>query len=203
MEYQDWVNDASNLPSSLQQFVSIDLDDGHGCTTELFPCFRHAKNAIDYFLAHIVFPKEMKEFPHQLSASGWDIAATRHNPTTGFSGTNDSRIVLPLSVRQIDLDEQTHTNALVLAYLLQPENSALPMLHASGGALSDVERLLAIVTAMDPPVRVILDVGAQILELDNIGVAQAWLSILSGDEATQAAVFVDKNDHSDRRLVNR
>ncbi|KAJ3472511.1 hypothetical protein NLG97_g10929 [Lecanicillium saksenae] len=195
MEYQDWVKDAFNLPSSLQQLVSVNLDDRHKCTTELFRCFRHAKSAVDYFLAHMVFPKEMKEFPHKLSASGWDIAATRHNPTTGFSGTNDSRIVLPLSVQQIDLGEQAHTNALVLAYLLQPENSALPMLHAPGGTLSDAERLLATVVAMDPPARVILDVGAQILELDNIGVAQAWLSMLSGEETTQAAIFVDKDDH--------
>jgi hypothetical protein len=104
----------------------------------------------------------MKEFPSKLSASGWDLDAVKSHPTTGFSGTNDSRQVLPLSVRYLDSEEQNHTNALVLAYLLQDENSVklLP-------SQTDAERLLEIVDAMESPTRVIVDAGAQILELSN------------------------------------
>jgi hypothetical protein len=72
---------------------------------------RYAKGVGDYFLAHVVFPKEIKEFPHKLSASGWDIGQIKTHPTTGFSGTNDFRKVLPLSVEHLDLQEQKHTNA--------------------------------------------------------------------------------------------
>ncbi|KAJ4146957.1 hypothetical protein LMH87_001510 [Akanthomyces muscarius] len=97
-------------------------------------------------------------------------------------------------MRQIDLDAQVHTNALVLEYLLQPENVAVPAPHRRDIDLSDAERLLTMVTSMTPPVRVILDVGAQILELDNISVARKWLSMLRNDNAIQAAVFVDKED---------
>jgi hypothetical protein len=81
------------------------------------------KGAINYFLAHVVFLKELREFPDKLSASGWDIGEIRTQPTVGFSGTNDSQQTLPLSIQQLDLLEQSHMNALVLDYLLMPENS--------------------------------------------------------------------------------
>ena len=64
----------------------------------MFPALHLAKGAIDFYLSQIVFPREMKAFPDKLLASGWDIARRKMNPTTGFSGTNDSRYVLPLSV---------------------------------------------------------------------------------------------------------
>ncbi|KAJ8121689.1 hypothetical protein ONZ43_g1923 [Nemania bipapillata] len=136
----------------------------------------------------------MKEFPHKLSASGWDIGKIKTHPTTGFSGTNDSRAVLPLSVRQLDLDEQKHTNALVLAHLLQPENSVALMPSYVSREVSDAEMLLNMVIEMRPPVRVILDVGAQVLELDNLGLARRWLSSIQDLEGTEAVVFFNMHD---------
>jgi hypothetical protein len=117
---------------------------------------------------------------------------TKAHPTTGFSGTNDSRKVLPLSVEHLDLPEQKHTNALVLEYLLQPENTVklMPPRDASG---SDAERLLTLVKDMKS-VRVILDVGAQILELSNLEVAQQWLGMISDLQRTQAVVFFSDRD---------
>jgi hypothetical protein len=165
------------------------MKDRHQCITEIFPSLRHSKGAIDCFLSHIVLPKAMKEFPSKLSASGWDVGAVKSHPTTGFSGTNDSRQVLPLRVRYIDSEKQNHTNALVLAYLLQDENSVklLP-------SQTDAERLLEIVDAMELPTRVILDAGAQILELSNFQVVETWLRISnSNDIKAKAVIFF--NDH--------
>ena len=200
-EYQAWVNDAPALPPAFRQLVGINLKDRFQCIKDIFPSFKYAKSVVDYFLAHIVFPKEIKEFPHKLSASGWDIGQvkqrantpfTKGHPTTGFSGTNDSRKVLPLSVEHLDLPEQKHTNALVLEYLLQPENTVklMPPRDASG---SDAERLLTLVKNMKS-VRVILDVGAQILELSNLEVAQQWLGMMSDLQRTQAVVFFSDRD---------
>lgn len=117
-EYQAWVDDAPDLSGAYRQLAGINLQDQHQCVEQVFPSLRFSKGAIDYFLAHPVFPKEMKEFPYKLSASGWDIGEINSHPTAGFSGTNDSRVTLPLSVMQLDLPEQNHTNALVLEYLL-------------------------------------------------------------------------------------
>jgi hypothetical protein len=193
MEYQAWVKDAPDLLPAFHNLVGVNLKDRYQCIHQVFPPLRYAKGAVDYFLAHIVFPKEMKEFPKKLSASGWDIGQIKTHPTTGFSGTNDSRKVLPLSVEHLDLPEQKHTNALVLEYLLQPENSVALIPPQREGTLSDAEVLLAMVTEMEPTVQVILDVGAQILELGNLGVAKKWLK-MSDPDLTQAVVFFDNSD---------
>ncbi|PGH08675.1 hypothetical protein AJ79_05957 [Helicocarpus griseus UAMH5409] len=194
IEYQIWVKDAPDLPSAFCQLVGINLKDQFQCIDQVFPSLRHAKSVIDYFLAHIVFPKEMKEYPHKLSASGWDIGQIKTHPTTGFSGTNDSRKTLPLSVEHLDLQEQKHTNALVLEYLLQRENSVALMRSRSEASSSDTEVLLDMVVKMDPPAQVILDVGAQILELSNLEVARAWLKMMPDSGQQQAVVFFDDSD---------
>ncbi|KAF3059206.1 hypothetical protein GL218_04803 [Daldinia childiae] len=192
-EFGVWVKDADNLRDTSKTLVGINLEDAE-CTQSLFSSFRHSKSTIDYFLAYTVFPKEMKEFSHRLSASGWDIGQVKTHPTTGFSGTNDSRQVLPLDVEQLDLEDQKHTNALVLENLLHSKNSVtlLPPRRESENSVADV--LLNIITKLDPPTRVILDVGAQILELNNFEVARSWLDKTKYDSNIQAAIFVDDND---------
>lgn len=192
-EYNDWVRDLKAMPRAFRLLSGVNIKDRQQCKNEVFPLLRFSKGAIDYFLSHTVFPKEMKEFPEKLSASGWDMAAVKPKPTTGFSGTNDSRHVLPLAMKHLDLDEQKHTNALVLAYLLQDENSLVLLPPQSASKTSTAETLLKIVNGMDANTRVILDVGAQILELNNLEVAETWLSI-SNPETSRAIVFFDDNE---------
>ncbi|KAK2031664.1 hypothetical protein LX32DRAFT_584407 [Colletotrichum zoysiae] len=194
MEYRVWVQDSNSLPVAFQQLSGINLEDRMQCVDRIFPCFRYAKATVDYFLQHVVFTKEIKEFPHKLSASGWDIGARKGNPTTGFSGTMDSRAFLPLSVKHLDLPDQKPTNALVLEYLLQEENSVALMPVSRSDTKSDAEALLEMVVQLDPPARVILDVGAQILELDNLEVAKQWLQMTEDKEKTQAVIFCDEED---------
>ncbi|KAL4861979.1 hypothetical protein BDV12DRAFT_207643 [Aspergillus spectabilis] len=194
-EYQIWINDAPDLSHAYYQLGGINLEDRHQCIKHVFPNLRFSKGAIDYFLAHLVFPKEMKEFPNKLSASGWDIGEIKTHPTAGFSGTNDSRVTLPLSVTQLDLPEQIHTNALVLENLLRPENSIVHIpVRNSGLAKSDAEALLDLVVSLDPPTQVILDVGAQILELTNLEVAKTWLRMVPDEARAQAVVYISDGD---------
>ncbi|RMZ74996.1 hypothetical protein DV737_g5547, partial [Chaetothyriales sp. CBS 132003] len=194
VEYQEWVKDAPELPAAFRQLSGINLKDRVQCIRGVFPWLRFAKKAIDYFLTHLVFPKEMREFPHKLSTSGWDIGQIKTLPTSGFSGTNDSRMTLPLSVRQLDLQEQKHTNALVLEHLLRPENSVMVMPTRAEDVSSTAESLLDMVTEMDPPAQVVLDVGAQILELSNVEVAREWLKRTQDREEAQAVVFFNEDD---------
>lgn len=192
-EYEAWVKDAAGLPREYQQLTGINLSDPAQCSRIVFPSLRLAKGAIDFYLSRIVFPREMKEFPQKLSSSGWDIARVKAQPTTGFSGTNDSRYILPLSISQCDLPPQLHTNAGVLDCLLRPENSFKHAMQESPGESLDADSLLQIVTRSEPPVRVILDVGAQVLEWKNEEVACTWLSRVPATES-QAAVYFDEND---------
>jgi hypothetical protein len=189
-EYARWVQDAPELPTAFRQVTGINLSNAGQCSREVFPPLRFAKGLINFYMSTIVFPAEMKEFPHKLSSSGWDIAREKTHPTTGFSGTNDSRYVLPLSITQGDLPPQLSTNAKVLDCLLRPENSFADVIQSSDTGVLDANALLKMVLVLDPPVRVILDVGAQVLELENEEMARAWLLRVS-ESAAQAVIFFD------------
>ncbi|PKS12562.1 hypothetical protein jhhlp_000770 [Lomentospora prolificans] len=193
VEYALWVRDNPNMPPKLKSLAGVNVEDKRQCAESVFPHLKSSKAVIDYFLDRVVFEKEMREFPSKLSASGWDLGEKKRHPTTGFSGTNDSRRLLPLDVTQLDLPEQKHTNALVMSYLLQPETSVTDIPPKSSAQARDADVLLDLVVGLNPPVRVILDVGAQVLELSNLEVAQQWLQRVQDDQ-TQAAVFFDDND---------
>ncbi|KAF7560418.1 hypothetical protein G7046_g3736 [Stylonectria norvegica] len=201
VEYQVWVCSAPGLPDEFQQLEGINIRDRDQCVAHVFPHLKYSKGAIDYFLARIVFATEMREFPHKLSASGWDLGRIKSHPTTGFSGTNDSRHTLPLTVTQRDLPSQKHTNALVMEHLLGTENSVALMPSPECGVVSVGKKLLEMVTKMDPETQVILDIGAQIIELSNIEVAQTWLGLMGGHERIQAVIFCDDKDQVS--VVNR
>jgi hypothetical protein len=200
IEYGEWVRSTAPLPEAFRRLTGVNIKDRFQCTSHVFPLLRYSKGAIDYFLSHIVFPKEMKEFPQKLAASGWDIGAVKPKPTTGFSGTNDSRHVLPLSVEHLDLAEVKHTNAMVLAYILQDENDVQLLAPRDTSEMSDAQHLLEMVKRMVPATRVILDVGAQIIELNNYQVAEAWLG-MSNTQTTKAVVFF--NDKEELSVLDR
>ena len=199
-EYEQWVQDAHEMPPAFRQLTGINLSDLTQCSQIVFPALRLAKTVIDFYLSHLVFPKEMKEFPEKLSSSGWDIARAKVHPITGFSGTNDSRYVLPLSISQCDLASQSHTNAAVLGCLLRPENSFKHVVQEPESESLDEELLLQMVTELKPPLRVILDVGAQILDWKNEEIARKWLLRVPESEA-QAVVFF--NDYNDLSVLGR
>lgn len=194
IHYDEWVRTAScDLPIAFRQLSGVSINDRLTCIEQVFPHLRYSRAAINYYLTFLVFPKSMKEFPSKLSASGWDLGAIKTHPTTGFSGTNDTLHVLPLAVKHLDLPSQSHTNALVIGYLLQEETSVEKLPTQSEG--TDAEHLLNMVNILQPEVRVVLDVGAQILEMNNIQVAQFWLSTRK-NEATEAVVFFNDEELS-------
>ncbi|KAL5612882.1 hypothetical protein BROUX41_004040 [Berkeleyomyces rouxiae] len=193
--YALWTEGLVDMPESFRSLPGVNLEDKTQCIAAVFPHLRHSKTVIDFFVKKIVFPKEIREFPSRISASGWDLSEVKEAPTTGFSGTNDSRDLLPLGIVQNDRGYLKGTNALVLNYLLRSETGVHVMPPKKAlDSVSDADILLDAVTKMHPPVRVILDVGAQILELENEGVARKWLSMLTQDVQTQAVVYFNNND---------
>lgn len=198
-EYKEWIQNLSELPATFQQLSGINLSNISQCSRDVFPHLRFSKGVIDYYMSYLVFPKEMKEFPHKLSSSGWDLGRDKGHPTTGFSGTNDSKYILPLPVSQCDMPQQLSTNASVLDCLLRPENSfdklfscveildaeVLLQVSLMGYILPNelskcrLMAFLKMTVKATPPVRVILDVGAQVLELHNDEVARKWLKLVS------------------------
>lgn len=132
----------------------------------------------------------------KLSTSGWDIpTSTAGCITTGFSGTNDNRFLLPLSIQQQDLPELRHTNGMVLSVLLRPENREYKCAADDDGTILSVKGLLRLISAEDPsePIHVLIDVGAQILEMDNRSLAEEWLKLVPDADA---ALYFDENDEA-------
>jgi hypothetical protein len=194
MQYERWIKGVTMLDRSFQSLSGINLDNGKQWK-EIVRIFKNNKSVIDFYLAEVVFPREAKEFKSKLSTSGWDIAEEKVHPTTGFSGTNDNRYLLPLSIAQKDREAQLNTNARVLSYLLQPENSYVPVEEVHHERLN-FQKLLTILTGEEEkgrPVRVLLDVGAQVLELRNEQVAETWLNNVPSHKV-EAAVFFDDKD---------
>ncbi|KAK5662476.1 hypothetical protein OQA88_8387 [Cercophora sp. LCS_1] len=193
-EYELWVDAAVDLPDTLRHFSAINLKDKPQIESKIFPALRYSKPTIDLYLANVVFPKEMKQFPDKLSASGWDLAKQKPHPLTGFSGTNDSKHVLPLSVKPLDLPQQRHTNAVVLSCLLREENKVLELQDGlSRFSALTVKALLDAVTQSGESMRVILDVGAQIVECGNLELSRRWLE-LTPPTTTDAVIFFNGSD---------
>ncbi|GME30081.1 uncharacterized protein LTHEOB_10932 [Neofusicoccum parvum] len=120
-EYQLWIRDCPEMP--VRSLHGVNLDDNQLWEQSIYPCLRFSKAATDYFMNSVVFPHEGKEFPAKLSTSAWDLPSDAL-PTTGFSGTNDNKFLLPLSIQQNDLPQLHRTNAMVASALLQTENRA-------------------------------------------------------------------------------
>jgi hypothetical protein len=186
LEYESWVLGLQSVPESLRHLSGINTESAEQLTV-LQQLFAFNKAVVDFYLSRVVFPKEAKAFPDKLTCSGWDLAQEKTHLTTGFSGTNDNRYLLPSSIVQHDLDYQRSTNARVLSFLLRPENNCYRLLPPS----QKVQTFISALIAEKPEVRVLLDVGAQMLELKNQELAEAWLRAKCDAEA---AVFVNDDD---------
>ncbi|KAG1849516.1 hypothetical protein F4604DRAFT_1971218 [Suillus subluteus] len=170
LEYESWVLGLQSVPESLRHLSGINTESAEQLR-DLQQLFEFNKAVIDFYLSRVVFPKEAKAFPRKLTCSGWDLAQEKKHLTTGFSGTNDNRYLLPSSMVQHDLDYQRSTNARVLAFLLRPENNCYRPIPSG----QKVQHFIDTLIAQTPEVRVLLDVGAQMLELKNQELAEAWL----------------------------
>ncbi|KAI5830448.1 hypothetical protein K523DRAFT_239739 [Schizophyllum commune Tattone D] len=179
VRYEDWTRDLP-LPQRLRTLRGVNLEDANQRYDQVYPHLSRVKAVIDFYLAECVFPMEARRFEHKLTANAWDIARRKDRPTTGFSGTNDNQYMLPTSIEQDHSDAQSHTNALVLNHILQKENRTVVCKDLNvTGTIDEVVR-------GQPPVSVILDVGAQVLELENEEVARLWLE---RDDSKEAAAY--------------
>lgn len=195
IEYDQWTQTSASLPDALRHWNIINVDD-EGQVGDIWRHLRFSTVVINHFLNHTVFPGHAKQFSVKLQASGWDVplfsvdrqweyeTGNRPGITTGFSGTNDNRRLLPMTIEQHDLPGLSHTNAEVLTYLLQERNRGYVLLaNKLGRRFSELELLNHL---CERETRVLIDAGAFILEMDNRSLAKAWLRI---DNEAQGAVY--------------
>jgi hypothetical protein len=195
-EYQLWTQQNPKIDKHLRQLSGVNTKDLNQFRKLVLPALADNQATIRFFVTHMVFPKEAREFPYKLSASGWDLAEERPFITTGFSGTNDRKYLLPTSIQQHDLPEQLKTNALVMSYLLQPENQGYHIMPKQATKqCRSTEVFLDRLVRKHPDVRVLLDIGAQMLEMQNHDLVEYWLVHANPDPDTiSAGVYFNKHD---------
>ncbi|KAL6717793.1 hypothetical protein ACLMJK_003878 [Lecanora helva] len=223
-EFGSWTQGVQAFPDSLRLWTSINVEDEVQCT-RLWSLLSRQMPAINFFLNQFVFPRHARTFQRKLVSSGWDLVKRISQPnhklleplkenirtahhdsksapgargslTVGFSGTNDNKALLPMSIIQDDLPGLSHTNAEVLTYLLQQRNKRyFPAVDKNGRRVTEQAFLYKL---RDLGIRVLLDAGALIIELDNLGLAQAWLQV---DTEPEAAVFFGEDGRA--RVLHR
>lgn len=196
-EYDKWTQSSEGFPESLRAWNTINVDDDVQLH-EIWNSLRYQIVVIDYYLNNFVFPRHAKQFKVKLQSNGWDIplfsasdadANTKNGLkplTTGFSGTNDSRTMLPLTIKQEDLHALSHTNAEVLTYLLRDNSRRCEVITDVRGGRATERDFLFMLRRMN--IKILIDAGAQILEMDNETLAKTWLSI---DGRRDAALYFD------------
>ncbi|KAK7442560.1 hypothetical protein VKT23_016158 [Stygiomarasmius scandens] len=186
-EYAEWARGVPEVP---QDVNGVNLKDSVQ-RLKLTRGLSRNRTVINFYLSQVVFPKYAKEFPEKLTTSGWDIAEIKKNVTTGFSGTKDSQWLLPSTISQYDPVGQEGTNAKVISYLLQPENRHYECAKGPNNENLMAKDFLEFLVRQPLEIRVLLDVGAQILDLANEDVAKKWLDL---KQDASAAVFFDEKD---------
>ena len=187
--YDHWISieDDEHIPTNIKHWKNINFNDYQQRINDLFPTFRHNMLVIDYFCNNFIFPYEIKQFPHKLIASSWDLSSSlRSHIITGFSGTSDTKLLLPSHIRQCDLTELRKTDALVVHNLFRTENENyeyLPMHSTSNEILEKI-------TNYKEMINVILDVGALFIDGNNRDIARKWLN-LSNKNLIDYVVYFD------------
>ncbi|RYO94253.1 hypothetical protein DL763_004139 [Monosporascus cannonballus] len=197
-EYEKWL-DHDNFPEYLRDWHSINVDDGQQLY-QIWQFVRYKVVVIDYYMNKFVFPQHAKQFKVKLQSNGWDIplfsssevnTAKKGPPTkikrltTGFSGTSDECANFPLTIKQDNLPSLAHTNAEVLTYLLQYRSRSYVVMEEDHKRLSEVSFLQVL---KSHNIRVLIDAGAQILEMNNLELAETWLKL---DGQARVALFFD------------
>ena len=88
----------------LDSVVKIDLSNNM-LVTLLVKYYRYNTATINFWLESVVLPVETMQFPSRLEATSWDIATNSSKQVAGFSGTNDSKILLPTYLSWTDSNE--------------------------------------------------------------------------------------------------
>ncbi|CAF4477889.1 unnamed protein product, partial [Rotaria magnacalcarata] len=186
--YDQWIlyEGENNVPQNIKQWNGVNLQDYHQLTVYLFPTFRQNMIVINYFLNHFVFPREAKQFPFKLVASAWDLSSSlRSKIITGFSGTNDTQLLLPVDIRQDDLPELQKTDAIVVNNLLQSENENYQPILINEKS----ENILKQMISYKDTINVILDVGALFIDRTNREIAIEWLKLSDKNKIDYVVYF--------------
>ena len=107
--------------SSLDSVSKLDLTNQQQLLL-LFKHYRHNYEVVNFFLEYSIFPTETMQYPGKLMANAWHLAQNAENRVNGFSGTNDTKKVMPRQVQQHTLEQLCGTNGKMVQTVLENED---------------------------------------------------------------------------------
>ncbi|CAK9043094.1 unnamed protein product [Durusdinium trenchii] len=171
--YEKWTAQMKErMPADLRKWSGVNLDNRQMVLHRLFPLLRRHRGVIDFWLDEVVFPVEAKCFPQKIASTAWDLCSD-HGITTGFSGTDDTRLLLPLTIEQKNLPGLACTNGIVLRNLLKQENDRYTSLPAE--VSPNGQSLLQLISICQRSINVVLDAGAWVTDMSNEEFGAKWL----------------------------
>lgn len=188
--YENWIQ---SLPKeckpdkSILEYSGLNFCDTYQKNYLVYPLLRYHPPVINYWLNAFVYPKEAKQFIGKLAMSAWDLCAENPQIMTGFSGTNDSKPLLPLTTMYYDIPELLGTNGYLITNLLLPENNNYIPLKVQAECID----ILQTISKYDLNLRLILDVGALIIDFSNEKFIKEWLNLRKD---MQAGIYFNDND---------
>ena len=198
--YSNWIKE---LPKSIQNdekyttiknYSNLNLSDSNHKYEIVYPLFKMHTPVINYWLSEFLFPKEAKEFESRLSMSAWDLCDLNQNLVAGFSGTNDSRFLLPESMNYYDIPHLVGTNGQVISNLIYRNNLNNENINVYQNLIDNQNEVEILRKLYDNSIKVLLDIGALIIKLDNKQVALEWINMWNNNMDIEAVVYFDNNN---------
>eukprot|EP00004_Rigifila_ramosa_P027709 TRINITY_DN9118_c0_g1_i2.p1 TRINITY_DN9118_c0_g1~~TRINITY_DN9118_c0_g1_i2.p1 ORF type:complete len:718 (-),score=123.20 TRINITY_DN9118_c0_g1_i2:39-2192(-) len=176
--YNNWLKLSEHLlvadwREKLQRVENIDLTSQNQWNTLVY-AFSKNSETVFFWLNKCVFPTDTKAYASRISATPWHLSAGEIRPDgkrIGFSGTDDSALVLPLGVSQKLSDEDTlkRTNGLMFALVLGSQSIVLKSAEAES----------LVKEALCHKCSALIDTGALMANLSAESVAQCILKELN------------------------
>ena len=110
--------------------------------------------------------------------------------TIEFIDTNDNKMMLSLNIKQKDLSRLRQINVEILTYLLQERNREYNLVALQKLRMTEKE-LLRRIAAMK--IRILIDVDAFILEMNNRSLVKLWLNI---DTKAKTTIYFETDNRA-------
>jgi hypothetical protein len=186
-EFNLWLQlDSSHIPTEVLERIDhvnkIDISN-QDQLTEIHKYFSLNMNTISFWLKFILFPRETPLHPESIQRTPWHLCNGSRSQVRGFSGTNDSRFLLPLHVRQESFDEipdiVRKSSSGKMIHLLLEKSLPYVSLPPTTDAQSTLQWKKLLVLAIQLETHALIDTGALLTGVNNTDAADFLLSLPS------------------------
>jgi hypothetical protein len=183
-EYNLWLESHSHIPSvsfdRINDVNKIDISN-QDQLVEVHKYFGVNMRMIGFWLRHILFPDETPQHIHSIQRTPWHLCGGPRNEVRGFSGTNDTRFLLPLHVRQESFDEisdiERKSSSGKMIHLLLEKSSQFISMPPVIDEHFTLQWQKLLILAINLRTHALIDTGALLTGISNVDAADFYLTL--------------------------